>query len=173
MIGHTDYAVNNGDFWPLWGPGPSSISAADAYFSTDAAYRNGVKNFNGILFSHYCTKYVDITDGLSNTYMIGEKYIDPDCYYDGSWIGDDQGPFISDDYDNARAASDESGNYLAPAQDTPGLTRSYEFGSAHSNGFNMSLCDGSVRFINYTIAPTVHRCLANRKDGMPIDSKDF
>jgi prepilin-type N-terminal cleavage/methylation domain-containing protein len=173
VIGHTDYVVNNGDFWPLWGMGPSNLSGGPAYFKSDAAYLNGVKYFNGIIFSHYRTKFVDIADGQSNTYMIGEKYDDPDCYVDGSWVGDDQGPFIADDYDNARSAGDEGGNYLAPMQDTPGVQGSYHFGSAHADGFNMSLCDASVRMISYDVSETIHRRLCNRKDGNPVDPKDY
>jgi hypothetical protein len=185
VIGHTDYAVNNGDFWPLWGQGPSDIAGADGYFAGTTAYRNGLKYHNGIIFSHYCGTFAEITDGLSNTYMIGEKGVNPDCYTDGSWVGDDQGPFISDDYDNARTAGMElpnpaspsspsnQGAYLAPLQDTPGIDPGYRFGSAHSDGFNMSLCDASVKFINYTIGEPVHRHLANRQDGEAIDAKDF
>ena len=37
----------------------------------------------------------------------------------------------------------------------------------------MSLCDGSVRVINYSIAETTHVHLANRKDGHPINPKSF
>jgi prepilin-type processing-associated H-X9-DG protein len=105
--------------------------------------------------------------------MIGEKYVNTDCYLDGSWVGDDQGPFVADDYDNARSTGTESGDYLAPMQDTPGFDGWYRFGSAHSDGFNMALCDASVRTISYDITESVHRRLSNRKDGEPIDPKDY
>jgi len=47
------------------------------------------------------------------------------------------------------------------------------FGSAHSVGCNFVLCDGSVRMIGYTIDPEVHRRLANRRDGKPIDASQY
>jgi hypothetical protein len=33
----------------------------------------------------------------------------------------------------------------------------------------MSFCDGSTRFMSYTIDPTIHWCLGNRADGQMID----
>jgi prepilin-type processing-associated H-X9-DG protein len=60
-----------------------------------------------------------------------------------------------------------------PLQDQPGYFSNTVtptlFGSAHAAGFNMAMCDGSVRTISYSIDLTTHGYLANRQDGHPID----
>ncbi|MCD4728919.1 MAG: DUF1559 domain-containing protein [Pirellulales bacterium] len=58
-------------------------------------------------------------------------------------------------------------------QDSPGITAYWHFGSAHSNGFHIALCDGSVHMISYSIDSHVHSYLGNRMDGQIIDGKDF
>jgi prepilin-type processing-associated H-X9-DG protein len=60
-----------------------------------------------------------------------------------------------------------------PKQDTPNAVAGYGFGSAHTSGPNMALCDGSVRSVSYSIDPEVHRRLDNRQDGLPIDVNPF
>ena len=42
------------------------------------------------------------------------------------------------------------------------------FGSAHTTGFNMAFCDGSVRMMNYEVDRATHRCLGVRHDGAAI-----
>ena len=103
-----------------------------------------------------------VRDGASNTYLIGEKYIGQDWYFTGLSYGDDQNPFCGDDRDVLRWSG------TPPRQDQASVDLFNEFGSAHSSGFNMALCDGSVRSIGYSIDPETHRRLGNRQDGLPI-----
>jgi hypothetical protein len=128
----------------------------------------------------------DVNDGLSHTYMIGEKYIDRDYSTNGISWGDDAGPFVSNDRNILRWAAyprnSVSTYYLDPKHDRPGNPNNpndaaygltglgtYNFGSAHSTGFNMSMCDCSVRHINYNISEQVHRSLCNRTDGAAVE----
>ena len=45
----------------------------------------------GVIFRASEVSTALIKDGLSNTYMIGERYLCPDCYYLGVCCDDDQG----------------------------------------------------------------------------------
>ena len=104
-----------------------------------------------------------ISDGVSNTYMLGERLLNSDHYYDGLAPDDNESYYTGCNNDTLRDAG------LEPLPDSPGYVSSRRFGSAHSEGFYMTFCDGSVHFIGYSIDPNVHYCLGNRKDGVPID----
>jgi prepilin-type N-terminal cleavage/methylation domain-containing protein len=164
----SDYAINGGESDPTHNVyGPSDIPSAPSYNQwPDPA------TFNGISTQHTWVAAAMITDGLSNTYLIGEKYINADHYLDGQDIGDNESLYNGDNLDVYRYSGTQ-GNYLRPQQDTPGVTQYYNFGSAHPGVYQTSFCDGSVRSINYAIDGETHRRLTNRKDGQPIDASQF
>jgi len=127
-----------------------------------------------------------IEDGTSNTYLIGEKYVAPGSYEGAATAtdaafdyGENQSAYAGYEWDNQRVAATlptpavpsplEPADNYQPLQDRVGYKpdRAIRFGSAHSGGFNMVLCDGSVRNISYDIDPTTHTYLANRLDGNP------
>ena len=121
----------------------------------------------GISYKRSRVKMADITDGTSNTYMIGEKYLTPDYYFNGWDSADNESIYTGYDNDIGRTTN------LAPMPDQPGYSDQSRFGSAHATGWNMVLCDGSVRIINFSIDATIHRHLGNRKDGSAIDAKKW
>ena len=113
------------------------------------------------------------TDGTTNTYLAGEKYINPDSYFNGGSWGDDCCVYSGHDWDIVRWTwadpSDPLIDNYAPRQDRPALILPQRFGSAHPGALHFVLCDGSVRAISYSIDPFVHTQLGNRKDGIPVD----
>ena len=99
-----------------------------------------------------------LVDGGSTTYLIGEKYLDPDNYDNGEDWGDDSCYFTGVDHDNERWSESP------PAQDQKGQPAPYIWGSAHPSGFNIVMADDSVRSISYSVDEIVHLRLGNRRD---------
>jgi len=169
-VARTDYGANGGQTYTdpatvgWWVAGPTTIPDG-ATLASKAAIINRVAN--GIVYTLSTVSFTEIPDGASNTYMVGEKYLNPDFYFNGRDLGDNENMYIGDNGDISRWT------YQPPMQDQAGLTTWIVFGSAHSAGFNVALCDGSVRMINYTIAAEIHACLGNRKDGRVIDQGKF
>jgi len=110
-----------------------------------------------------------IPDGLSSTYLIGEKYLNPDSYTKlGNWT-DNRGMYQGEDADTCGwSVNGTEFERLRPTQDRPGLNRDYAFGSPHADSLGMVFCDGSVRPVPYDIEPRIHSWLGNRKDGQVI-----
>ncbi len=155
---HADYACNGGSVLLGWGYGPSTLELGKA-----GSGFCDLASCTGICYQRSQVTMAQIRDGTSNTYLVGEKYLNPDAYTTASDYGDDEPAMGADDLDLNRWT-----NY-APSQDTPSVTNCYTFGSAHSAGFNMALCDGSVRSISYSIDATTHLHLGARNDGEAID----
>jgi prepilin-type N-terminal cleavage/methylation domain-containing protein len=174
-----DYAVNGGENFVWFGAGPTSLDPAAVSACFNQAFAVYAATNTGVVMCHTQYTFKDITDGLSNTFMIGEKAVIPDWCMTGQSYGDDQGPFVADERDSYRAAAWDlepdcvTANLMRPTQDTPGVDNTFGFGSAHSDGLYFALCDASVRFINYAVDEMAYRRLANRKDGIPIDPQQY
>jgi len=121
-----------------------------------------------VIFQRSSVRVAQITDGTSNTYLVGEKYLNPDYYLIGKDAGDDQTLLMGFDRDITRWT--HRSRSFQPMQDRLGLTLNFNFGSPHSGGWQVVLCDGSVHTVGYGIDPEIHRRLGNREDGEVIDS---
>jgi len=143
-----------------------------------------IRDWNGVSHSGSRITAAAMRDGTSNTYMVGEKHVDPLTYYAGHDWGDDWGLFTGQQDDNYRICfknmlndNDPLRPSITPVHDTSGtgtISRySLSFGSAHPAGLNMALCDGSVHFISYSIDGLVHSRLANRHDGHGLNPNDW
>lgn len=55
-------------------------------------------------------------------------------------------------------------------RDRPGLANAYVFGSAHVDGLNMFMCDGSGHWMSYNIDPATFTSLCSRTNTTPIDN---
>ncbi|HEV3003468.1 MAG TPA: DUF1559 domain-containing protein [Pirellulales bacterium] len=157
LVARTDYAANSGDTGTdEFFPGPTSLALGDSP-SFPWPYTG---NLTGISFQRSQITEAWVTDGLSVTYLFGEKYLNPQHYATGVDPADNEDMYAGYDNDLFRTTALRS----PPMQDLPGYTDTFRFGSAHYAIFNMSLCDGSVHAISYTIDPETHRRLGNRTD---------
>jgi prepilin-type N-terminal cleavage/methylation domain-containing protein/prepilin-type processing-associated H-X9-DG protein len=134
---------------------------------------------DGVFYINSHLHLLDISDGTSNTLMIGERF-----HYDpifdflagisiqtyGGWA-----------WANIYAMEDQCGsaqapiNYMIPNGVTSDPTYYYQntrlgaFGSGHTGGANFALCDGSVRFISTTTTQQVLLYLATRAGGEYVE----
>jgi prepilin-type N-terminal cleavage/methylation domain-containing protein/prepilin-type processing-associated H-X9-DG protein len=178
QLARSDYAMNAGDYMQRLSASPADLQAADsASFQWDDMSRQ-----TGVSHQRSEVRLSDIIDGASNTFLIGEKYINRDHYTDGKDLGDSETMYCDDNLDLLRwtgingTVGTVADNNL-PVQDRSTLisegNRVQWFGSAHAGVFNMSFCDGSARTISYSIDGEVYRRLGNRKDGQPLDGNRF
>jgi prepilin-type N-terminal cleavage/methylation domain-containing protein len=182
LLSKTDYAISSGTFGGslssmLFASNGNTVACLTSYpkppcytisgtTSDDNWYGYPFSTFNGVYCYRSEFKPGAVTDGLSQTLLIGEKYVNPDSYEnsgDGSDNGDAWQGF---DWDTARWS------HVTPAIDTPGVgAGSAGFGSCHQYSFITAACDGSVRAVAYTISPTVWANLGNRRDGSIVSWK--
>lgn len=133
---------------------------------------------NGMFYGCSETKMRDLTDGASNTYMIGESRTEPTFSKDGQGMdfwqfgapqtggwdcreGDKGGTEYSEGLGSAYGPI----NARISAPSTPGVIMELTFGSWHPGGANFTLGDASVRFISETIDINTHRALGSRNGG--------
>jgi prepilin-type N-terminal cleavage/methylation domain-containing protein/prepilin-type processing-associated H-X9-DG protein len=128
---------------------------------------------DGVLFTNSAVRLTDITDGTSNTLMVGERPPSDELRY-GWWYagaGQDNGGSL-DSHIGVRELNRQGSRY----RDCPPGPYQYEaatfadpcgvfrFWSPHGNGTHFALADGSVRFITYA-ADTLMPALATRAGG--------
>ncbi len=121
------------------------------------------RDLDGMLFTSSTTRFSSMTDGSSNTLLIGEAL--PDRFADFSTYESsdrkDHWLFGGDDSDVLRDHSEHLGSTGVPLNGQNELS----FGSAHPGGCQMGLADGSVHFVSENTAFDVLRNLGSRADG--------
>ena len=185
-VARSDYAANGGDknthpgCMGIWSSNCGNGDGGPPSIPTDAeliAKSQQVINYGptGIVNALSAVKTASIPDGLSNTYLAGEKYLNPDTYFSGRDSGDNENMYIGDNGDLSRwtQLTGDDSTMQPPMQDRSGGDSAYRFGSAHMGCCHFVFCDGSVHAIAYTIEPTIHRWLGNRKDHQAIDASKF
>lgn len=152
-VAKTDYAINEGDWISDTGPGPATLVEGD-----DPSYSwKDMTPATGVSFLRSRVRAAHILDGLSHTYLVGEKYVSRSAYNTADDLGYDQSMLTGVDLDLNRWS------HFIPMQDADGSSPR-RFGSAHPHACHFVFCDGSVQRIAYGIDREIHRAHGNRMD---------
>jgi prepilin-type N-terminal cleavage/methylation domain-containing protein len=192
VVGRNDYAANSGNLFPpnIWaGPplsggnmpaDPWAASYMTQYTNYSLPVDNGnKKRGNGVVLALSETRFAKITDGTSQTILIGEKHV-PSADYEASNDGNDQGWDLGFDIDINRWTRfvpfpDSTYN----RQNQPAVVgTSFEhqwsvFGGSHPAGCQFVFCDGSVHTIGYSVDAAAFSRLGPIADGEVIDTATF
>ena len=175
----SDYAACAGDqYAPADLSGPASLSEAAVMTKNNSWPDVGV-SATGICYLRSEVQIAHVRDGTSNTYMLGEKFVNPDYYTTGEDGGDNETMYCGYNNDNHRTTYYDPGSNPSvawtPIRDRTGIggLTSYHFGSAHPTSWHAVFCDGSVHSMSYSIDAETHRRLGHRCDGLVVDSGSF
>jgi hypothetical protein len=102
----------------------------------------------------------EITDGLSNTFLVGEKHVHMDRFGVG-WNDSSQ---YNGDYvvSSTRGAGPDLPLATSPRDE------GWRFGSYHLGLCQFVMCDGSVRIVSINVNPVTLGLLSTINDGFPI-----
>jgi prepilin-type N-terminal cleavage/methylation domain-containing protein/prepilin-type processing-associated H-X9-DG protein len=149
------------------GPAPDNAGLADYVFV------EGLDNFDGLgtVTAQVAVKMTSITDGTSNTLMIGERPPSTDLGW-GWWAFT---PFDTQ-LGTANTTRAYAGCPGGQARFGPGNVNNpcdvHHFWSQHTGGANWALGDGSVRFLPYS-ASAITLPMSTRSGGEVVDTSPF
>ena len=169
--------TNSVFFCPTRRP-PQTLSYSDPEYLDGATTTQALCDYaaanwegTGVVKRYDPNRVADITDGTSNTLLVGEKRLnltklgrvqdDDDIGYTSGW-----------DQDTIRSTD------RAPAPDYraavgSSATGELRFGSSHPGKFHAVFADGSVRPLAYTIDPRIFKYLGNKADGQVLSSSSY
>jgi prepilin-type N-terminal cleavage/methylation domain-containing protein len=121
----------------------------------------------------------EVTDGLSRTYLVGEKSVKIEEYTEsppvGQCGGDTSSIYACKSTDCVRIANGDPQHDPNHFNALNGLTSwlCQEFGSAHSSTWNAVFCDGSVHSLSFNISFSTHQALATRAAGDKPNEREY
>lgn len=160
-----DYAMNGG-------PAVPEDVANGSATPADSSARTIINMADGFWQLGTFTKPNSITDGLSNSYMLGEKAMSTNNYTNGKDFGD-RAPITGwIDHPEASNSNIRFASRAPHADRANSCLACHEFGSAHRSNWNAALADGSVRSIFYEMDMEIHRKLASIHEGDVVSVPD-
>ena len=154
---------------------PPQVVTGGAWYGPPGTYGHALcdyaagnlENTGAVAFGYQGHTIAEITDGLSNTLLVGDKRLNLKFL----------GQFQSDDNEGYTDGWDHDVERYTNRQPAPDFVGSGDgaqrFGSSHPQRFQAVFCDGSVHGITYSINLTVFSNLGNIRDGQVINPGDI
>jgi prepilin-type N-terminal cleavage/methylation domain-containing protein len=146
-----------------------------AVFGTGEVAEDPPEVADGVFYRNSRTRVADVSDGLSNTFFIGER-----CTRLASitWVGAPYGAGVprnplsgpASGWDGEGAAVHILGHASSEPGHTPNGPALHvdDFASFHTSGVQFLRGDGSVQRLSDSVNPIVYQALATRAGGEPI-----
>lgn len=167
--------------WGWWNENTPQVVAGDT--SNHELYRACIFVRGGLRTVTYPPgTMTDVMDGLSNTLMVSEKYIDKSRYAPPRTTDDpaEAGASPNSGFTDAGYWGGHTWGTLrcsrnGPFQDSwpPRQAGWQMFGSAHTGGINAVFGDGGVRSISFSIPNAIFQALCRKADGVNVDPTGF
>jgi prepilin-type N-terminal cleavage/methylation domain-containing protein/prepilin-type processing-associated H-X9-DG protein len=146
LVPVTEFLVTNATYDPVATLAPCSYAATVGNDASDADGLTG----NGVFYRNSRTRIADITDGTSNTTLIGDRAW---SQTHGTWVGAANGGVTRAGGDNTFPFATGTApvlvlvhnNWINITTDADGGLD--DFSSRHNNGVNLLFADGSVHFV--------------------------
>lgn len=177
--------LSRGNYVGMWGLGEICAQSG----ATDAINNNGqtplIKGQHaGIFYRNSATKVAAITDGLSNTIIVGERshnlsYVTWVARSINGWLG--KTSLVEGGTDQFNPSPEECWTQVMGPVGLEGGLRTInnpeahveDYWSRHPGGANMLFADGSVHFLKSSISPITWRALATRALGEVISADSY
>ncbi len=172
----SDFPVTDGTLTPLCTAAPSTYAATVGQDASEVDAPTG----DGVFFRNSKTRIADITDGTSQTVMLGDRAW---SQTNGIWAGAPNGaicrPGTANVWPNATGPAQTlilaHNNWINITTDADGGLD--DFSSNHPGGVNLLFADGSVHFLKSITSDGPERrafwALGTRAIGDSIDALDY
>ncbi len=172
-----------------YGSAPTGLQVPDSNYMASAGTTIGPDSIwappmcdvllatEGTMYEFRAVKITEITDGLSNTLLLGEIGRGPNGVDQSKWFVDWEwrvqrlaSAGINQPFTNIQASCNPYATMSSPAF---GPQNYLGFGSYHASGANFLFCDGSVSFLKASTNLGVLSALGTRAGGEVISATDL